>query len=69
MRAFRKSVLAALMILPLVCVIGCGPTASSSEATKALSAADQEALQREASKSLAQPGKGVEIKKADPITK
>lgn len=67
MRAFRESVLAALMTLPLVSVIGCGSSASSSPTTAPLGPADQEALQREAMKSLNKPGKGVQVQKAEPI--
>jgi hypothetical protein len=65
MRAFRGSVLAVLMALPLVSLIGCGSSAPSSATTKPLGPADQEALQREAMKSLNSPGKGVT--KAGPI--
>jgi hypothetical protein len=67
MRAFRGSVLAALMALPLVSPIGCGSSAPSSPTTKRMGPAEQEALQREAMKSLKRPGKGVT--KAGPIAK
>jgi hypothetical protein len=67
MRAFRRTVLAALMALPLVSAIGCGSSASSSPTTKPMGPAEQEALQREAMKSLNNPGKGVT--KAGPIAK
>lgn len=69
MRAFRESVLAALMTLPLVSVTGCGSSASSSPTTAPLGPADQEALQREAMKSLNKPGQAVQVKKVDPIAK
>jgi hypothetical protein len=65
MRAFRGSVLAALMALPLASLIGCGSSAPSSATTGAMGPAEQEALQREAMKSLNSPGKGVT--KAGPI--
>jgi hypothetical protein len=67
MRAFRGSVLAALMAMLLVSPIGCGSSASSSPTTKPMGPAEQEALQREAMKSLNNPGKGVT--KAGPIAK
>ena len=67
MRAFRGSVLAALMALPLASLIGCGSSAPSSATTKPMGPAEQEALQREAMKSLNSPGKGVT--KAGPIAK
>jgi hypothetical protein len=67
MRAFRGSVLAALMALLLVSPIGCGSSAPGSPTTGPMGPADQEALQREAMKSLTNPGKGVT--KAVPIAK
>jgi hypothetical protein len=67
MRDFRGSVVAILMTLSLVSPIGCGSSEPSSATTKPLGAADQEALQREAMKSLNSPGKGVT--KAGPIAK
>jgi hypothetical protein len=66
MRVFRGFVLAALMVLPLASLIGCG-TSSAPSATGPLGPADQEALQREAMKTLNVPGKGVT--KLAPIAK
>ncbi|WP_422930254.1 hypothetical protein [Singulisphaera sp. PoT] len=68
MRAFRGSVLAALIALLLVSPIGCGSSTTSSSSTPTnLGPADQEALQREAMKSLKKTGKG--MAKAQPIGK
>ena len=69
MRAFRGSVLAAMMALLVVSPIGCGSssTTSSGSPTENLGPADQEALQREAMKSLTHPGKGAA--KVKPVAK
>lgn len=68
MRVFRGSVLAALLALMFVSPIGCGSsTTANSPATGAPGLADQEALQREAMKSLPKRGKGVT--KLKPISK
>ncbi|MHC5536993.1 hypothetical protein ACYOEI_01820 [Singulisphaera rosea] len=67
MRTFRGSVLAALMASMLVSLIGCGSsTTASSPAASPSGFVDQEALQREAMKTLKKKGKGVT--KLKPIT-